>query len=131
MITRPYTPKWRCVFLADALCTFDYYEKDYHGTEILTEESFSRLENRAESLLRVHTGEVTHDLSLYPEVKDCLCELCDLFAVGEKTLGIKSETTDGLSITVSGDPSSSRRVSEVIRRRLFRTGLLYRGIPLC
>lgn len=117
--------------MADALCTFDYYEKDYHGTEILTEESFSRLENRAESLLRVHTGEVTHDLSLYPEVKDCLCELCDLFAVGEKTLGIKSETTDGLSITVSGDPSSSRRVSEVIRRRLFRTGLLYRGIPLC
>ncbi len=117
--------------MADALCTFNYYEKDYHGTEISTEESFSRLENRAESLLRLHTGEVARDLSRYPEVKDCLCELCDLFAVGEKTLGIKSETTDGLSITVSGDPASSRRVSEVIRRRLFRTGLLYRGVELC
>ena len=117
--------------MADALCTFDYYEKEYHGTEISAKETFMRLENRAESLLRVHTGEVTHDLSRYPEVKDCLCELCDLFSVGEKSLGIKSETTDGLSVTYGNDPTSSRRVSEVIRRRLFRTGLLYRGMPLC
>lgn len=117
------------------LCDHKYYTEVYGGKTV-SEEDFPRFCDIAESAVAMRVACPLTEVELVArgaleQTKNCLCELCDLYADSAQRNGVKSVSTDGMSLSLGADPASSRKLAEVIGRRLFRTGLLYRGITLC
>lgn len=61
-------------------------------------------------------------------MKDAVCAVCELIYNEEKRCGIKSENTDGYSVTFEENGNFKEKVFDVIRIYLANTGLLYSGM---
>lgn len=109
---------------------FTFYTDIYRGEKIGDGKLFSRLSDKAESAVRQYIGNRPVPQSGFEDFGKCVCELSERFYDSEARDGVKSESTDGLSVTYGGDCASVRAVGEIIRRRLANTGLLYRGIEI-
>ncbi len=59
------------------------------------------------------------------------CEIAEMLYKAEGRQGVKSENTDGYSVTYADEVSIGRKVTEIAVRRLGDTGLLYMGVDGC
>lgn len=76
------------------------------------------------------TESITHEgdcLQFLEAVKLCVCQVADSLYEGREREGIASENIDGYSVTFR-ESDSRRRVSDIIRKCLGNTGLLYAGV---
>ena len=103
---------------------FEYYKNNFLGT-LIELEKFYYIEKKAEKYVESMLLGKKSDIS---EVKDAVCAVCELIYNEEKRGGIKSENTDGYSVTFSETEIFKEKVYDVIRIYLANTGLLYSGI---
>ena len=107
-----------------AIIDFDYYKNNFLGS-LISLDKFYSIEKKACVYVNGAIGGKNSDIG---EVKDAVCAVCELIYNEEKRNGIKSENTDGYSITFSETESFKEKVFDVISIYLANTGLLYRGI---
>lgn len=65
------------------------------------------------------------------KVKLCVCEVAEEIYKNAEKQGIKSESTDGYSVTYADNADVKKTVKNIIVRRLADTGLLYMGVETC
>lgn len=109
---------------------YKYYQESFLGTTV-PESSFPSCEKRAEAFLHRITFDRVKRLPEIPrEVKDAICAMAECtFTEGKKTPGIRSENSDGYSVSYS-DSTADTRNADLYRAAedyLSNTGLLYRG----
>lgn len=125
--------------LTSPYVTFDYYRDVFKGTAI-PEDSFLNHEEFAEAVLhRITFNRILRRPELITDdilanIKNAICAMADVdYQENRKTPGVKSETTDGYSVTYgdSGNTSgTSGRVSmmhQAAKTYLHDTGLLFKG----
>lgn len=120
---------------------FQFYQSEYKGTRITSEEIFAECEREAEAHLDMLTFRRISELkntedSLVNDIKFAVCSMADVLQNHKSSLqiaasGIQSENRDGYSVSYAqaGD-SYNRYVSEMTReahKYLFHTGLFYCG----
>lgn len=92
----------------------------------MSEEKFNHIKKKAEIYVNyILAGKTLPDIS---ESKDALCAVCDLIYNENERGGIKSENTDGYSVTFESESDFLSRVYDEIKAYLANTGILYRGI---
>lgn len=109
---------------------FAFYTDVYCGSAITDAAVFCRLADKAESVIRQYIGNRGVPQTAAEAFGKCVCELADRFFDSETRGGVKSESTDGLSVTYGGDCAGKSALGETVRRRLANTGLLYRGVEI-
>jgi len=104
---------------------FTVYNNGFAGA--IPAESFDLYAAKAwrevESML---TAEYTAEQS--EAVMLCVCEVAEEIYKNAEKQGIKSESTDGYSVTYEDGKSYKKNIKNIIIHRLGDTGLLYRGI---
>ncbi len=120
--------------------TYEFYQTSYGGC-LIPEGDWKRTVRKAESYLAsiLHRTPAENQAEL---VQLALCESAELAWQDEKQRSehggrqVKSESTDGYSVTYAADGGSSdgdgdflaRRIYACLRRYLGHTGLLYAGV---
>jgi hypothetical protein len=114
---------------------YAYYKDSFGGT--LTEEEFNLYARKAERFLNyVIIGEISE---VTEQVKNAVCSAAEAVAeiregVANIPQGIKSESTDGYSVTYkdyNADELAEREkraMYKAIKQELSGTGLLYQGV---
>lgn len=126
-----------------AYVDYDFYLSGYllGKSPSVSEEEFPYWERQAETVLNQYTNGRLNDVTGTEEsVRLCLCELAELYCRADKAMGedgsglLSSFSNDGESGTfeLSESPytetGKKQKAGEIIRRNLFGSGLLYRGI---
>ena len=110
--------------------TFDFYYSSYCGGKapVLEKADFDRI-------IRSATQEVGDfitfegDCSLFgDQIKNCVCRVAEALFKGEASKGIKSENTDGYSVTYADTDGGRAEVRSVVQAELGNTGLLFLGV---
>ncbi len=100
-----------------------YYKKNYKGDVINDKTDFEKYEKRAAQFVRsVINTEAQYDEN---ELYDCICAIAEQLCENGEFRSIKSETTDGYSVTYSD--SLKKHLYELLRLYLPKE-LLYRGL---
>lgn len=100
-----------------------YYKKNYKGTVINDKAEFEKHEKRAVQYVKsVINTEAEYDET---ELYDCICAIAEQLCENGEFRNVKSETTDGYSVTYSD--SFKKHLYELLRLYLPKE-LLYRGI---
>lgn len=123
--------------------SYGFYQESYGGN-LVPEKSWERVLRKAEGYLNrvMHQPSRQSQLDL---VKLALCEAAELIYQDEKQRAehggrqVKSENTDGYSVTYAAEGESTGgtrdplagRIYSCIRRYLGHTGLLYAGVNTC
>lgn len=114
---------------------YAYYKDSFGGT--LTAEEFSRYARKAERFLHyIVMGEIAE---VTEQVKNAVCAAAEAVAeiregVANIPQGIKSESTDGYSVTYKDynvdelAEREKRAMYKAIKQELSGTGLLYQGV---
>lgn len=58
----------------------------------------------------------------------CMCEIADKLYTEDRKMGVKSESTDGYTVTYTDGGNLSRDIKKIIIRWLGNSGLLYSGV---
>lgn len=124
--------------------TYDYY-LDSYGSNSIPEEIFHRLIRKASAYIdnftfgRINKGNVDS----FPSLPACACEMAEIifFFYGEDGRGkvVKSENTDGYSVTYEIDGEEGQLHEERLVKKLYaiakvyllNTGLMYCGVDVC
>lgn len=115
---------------------YAYYKDSFGGT--LAAEEFNRYARKAERFLHyIVMGEIAE---VTEQVKNAVCAAAEAVAeiregVQNIPQGIKSESTDGYSVTYNNDYNADeladrekRAMYKAIKQELSGTGLLYQGV---
>lgn len=109
---------------------YEYYTREYCGSKT-PKEAFEFHEKKAEALLHRITFDRVKRLPAIPDcVKDAICAMADIsFQYSKKPPEIKSENTDGYSVTYSDMDAKkmNAEMNEAARVYLDNTGLLFKG----
>lgn len=120
--------------------TYKYYRESFGG-DIVPEEYFARCANLAGRYIdRFTFRRITEEnRDGFPSIKDCACEMAETvyelrFKDGGKA--VKSENTDGYSVSYVTERQDGEDVGTVLEKKLYGicrlylmdTGLMYRGV---
>lgn len=116
---------------------YEYYYNEYFGRKI-SEEQFTELSAEAQRFVDYVTFSRIND-SITDKVRNAVCAAAEaLFDCNSKykelAPGIKSENTDGYSVTYQNHDISdiskqrNKAMYSAVQRELSGTGLLYRGV---
>ncbi len=110
--------------------TYDFYFSSYCGGKpgLLNKEEFDRFIRPATQSVADY---ITFDgdcLSFQKEIRLCACRVAEALFKGEPQRGIKSETTDGYSVTYDDRSRDGDEIRRIIVSGLKDTGLLYTGV---
>lgn len=121
------------------LVDYKYYIEDFGGEKISTVFAFKKARDLAEVYMDDFTfGRAKNDMENEHRIKSCLCEMCD--AIYNLTANdgkiVKSENTDGYSVTYVTEVLDGEDRKAVLQRQLYHiaecylmhTGLLYLGV---
>ena len=124
--------------------TYDYY-LDSYGSDSIPEEIFPRLIRKASAYIDTFTfGRITEgNVNSFPSLSACACEMAEMifFFYDKDGRGkvVKSENTDGYSVTYATDGEESQSYEERLMKKLYaiakvyliNTGLMYCGVDVC
>lgn len=108
---------------------YTYYTEAFGGTRLSQQEFDSCCEKAQSYIDYITLGRAANNLG--SSVKNALCAAAEEICKGGFGSGIKSESTDGYSVTYSDSFSQKSEISRIfdaIRIYLEPTGLLYRGM---
>ena len=104
---------------------YSFYKSTFGGV-LIPPERFNRFLFKAQTYLK----KVTFSREIPDEYKSnvsyALCEMAEVFFRRQGALGIKSENTDGYSVTYS-DIGLAEELYEIAELYLGETGLLFKG----
>ena len=120
--------------------TYEYYEKQYYGT-LIPEKAFEQAIHKASQFIDYFTfGRITEeDTTMYPYISACACAMADVIykktGEGNQAREVKSENTDGYSVSYVTECMDGMISEDVMKRKLYsiaeiylmHTGLLYLG----
>lgn len=120
--------------------TYEYYIESYGG-ETIPANVFPRMIAKASQYIDNFTfGRITEgDMEVFPSISACACEMAEIIykAQTNNVSGkeIKSESTDGYSVSYVTERADGETEEAAIRRKLYalaevylmNTGLLYLG----
>lgn len=123
-----------------AYATYEYYVEKYHGT-LVPYEIFSRMINKASQHIDYFTfGRITEEnRDIFPSLPACACDMAEVIYKMQKDhktgKEIKSESTDGYSVSYVTECVDGEIAESTLRRKLYsiaeiylsNTGLLYLG----
>ena len=106
-----------------------FYSFNYGTAAKIPEEHFMLWEKRAEAELKKLTSGRLQAAEITDDIKLCICEIAEALYTAESRKGISSENNDGYSVTYDKDGASSDKViTEIAKRYLAGTDLLFRGV---
>lgn len=119
---------------------YDYYQMNFRSN-IIPWESFDNMSLQASIFIRDITFNRIDENNITDDTKDAVCAVCDIIYKDQQELkmtsgrDIKSESTDGYSVTYITDRSDGESHDDVLRRKMYmaarpyliHTGMLYRG----
>lgn len=109
------------------LVDYDYYVTTFGGN-LVPAERFSYYSRQAVSYVMAATFQRAAASGL-SEVRDCICELSELYFADDTNDRVASESVGALMVSYREDMRPlEQKLSEVCRRYLMHTGLLYRGV---
>lgn len=125
--------------------TYKYYIEEYSGAAISDELVFNRMVRRASQYIdRFTFGRINEgNVETFPSLPACACDMADtlFFALGENgsKKEVKSETTDGYSVTYVTEGADGKTAEEKLDKKLYsiaklyliNTDLLYCGVDIC
>ena len=120
--------------------TYQYYKTEYYG-ETIPEKAFPRMIAKASQYIDNFTfGRITEgDVETFPSISACECEMAEIICKAQTNnmsgKEIKSESTDGYSVTYVTERVDGETEESAMRRKLYalaevylmNTGLLYLG----
>lgn len=120
--------------------TYEYYTELYGG-EMIPKDTFPRMIAKARQYIDNFTfGRITEgDMEMFPSISACACEMAEMIykAQSNSVPGreVKSENTDGYSVTYVTERVDGETEESAMRRKLYalaevylmNTGLLYLG----
>ena len=120
---------------------YDYYVKEYKG-DAIPQLAFDKLARDASAFVREITFDRIQEETIVDAVRDAVCAVCDVMYTEEQRVSqfggreIKSENTDGYSVTYVTETQDGQSREEVLRRKMYQaakeyllfTGLLYQGV---
>ena len=103
--------------------TYEYYAEEYGG-KLIGEEAFSVMERRAKAYIRQLTYVRGDIFALENDaVKDAVCAAVEVYyqyETNRKTAGtIKSENTDGYSVTYVTEQTDGKTAEEVLKKKAY------------
>ncbi|MBS6195478.1 MAG: hypothetical protein KH828_07860 [Clostridiales bacterium] len=118
---------------------YQYYAETYNGT-MIPEEFFPKAAREASAFIR----EITHDMivEVTDDIRDAACGVAEVYYSEDNNQGegndhreVKSENTDGYSISYVTEGKDGESREETVRRKMYlaarkyliHTGLLYAG----
>ena len=104
---------------------YGFYKSAFGGCEI-PPEKFNRYLSRAKAYLSSATGEREISSRYEDKVSLALCEIAELLFRINSRCGVKSENTDGYSVSYDSD-SLKLEISEILSLYLGETDLLFKG----
>lgn len=120
--------------------TFEYYIDNYGGETIPTEKAFKRASSKAALYIEYFSSRAINegDFEKFPSLAACICQMAELLYKVDNNNGIrelKSESTDGYSVTYVTESVDGEIVNNILERKLYaiakvyltNTGLLYLG----
>lgn len=93
------------------LVDYNYYKNTYKGTIINVEDIFVRHEKKAERLIKQLI--LNNDLSVIPDVQECICTMAETSFSYENANGIVSESVGGHSVTYNASHNQNRKMYDV------------------
>lgn len=120
---------------------FQFYQSEYKGTRITSEEVFAECEREAEAYLDLLTFRripilANVDDSLLRDIKFAVCSMAETYKNHKASLeaaetGIQSENNDGYSVSYSSTDKVRDQYQKDMKEKawsyLLHTGLFYRG----
>lgn len=120
--------------------TYEYYIESYGG-ETIPVNAFPRMIAKASQYIDNFTfGRITEgDMEMFPSISVCACEMAEMIykaqSNGVPGREVKSENTDGYSVTYVTERVDGETEESAMRRKLYslaevylmNTGLLYLG----
>ena len=105
---------------------FNVYNSGHQG--VLPRQEFDRYINAAQREVQGQLqGDIT-DGDAWDVVALCICEVAETLFKDEKQASVKSESTDGYSVTFKDGDCVDDRIRKILLKRLAQTGLLYAGV---
>lgn len=103
--------------------TYEYYAEEYGG-KLIEEKPFSAMERRAKAYIRQLTYVRGDIFALENDaVKDAVCAAAEVYyqyETNRKTAGtIKSENTDGYSVTYVTEQTDGKTAEEVLKKKAY------------
>lgn len=117
---------------------YAYYSQEFGG-DIIPEERFDYVIQKAEMYLNMFTFERLKDRDYDNVVKNCLCDMAEtIYNIKKRGNDMvkKSENNDGYSVSFVTEITDGQDIREVLRKKLYgiaecylmNTGLLYLGV---
>ena len=108
--------------------SFGYYYESYcMGQKPLIEAvEFEKYKRFAEEYLEIICSSLP--LPDCDSVKDCICTMAERLFTEQKRCGIRSENTDGYSVTFAEQPSIRKQLFDIASVYLGKKGLIYAGV---
>lgn len=119
---------------------FEYYIGNYGGETIPTEKAFKRASAKAALYIEYFSCRAIDegDLEKFPSLAACICQMAELLYKvdnNNESKELKSESTDGYSVTYVTEGADGEIANNVLERKLYaiakiylaNTGLLYLG----
>lgn len=113
--------------------SYEFYESEYFG-DLIPRPSWYRWESRAFTKVMHNTFGNEDDSAI---LKKCICAVAEYLyqqdQIARMSLGIKSESTDGHSVTFDKANASqqAQSISHICLEYLADTGLMYPGVHKC
>ena len=120
--------------------TYDYYAEQYYGT-LIPDKYFQQAIKKASQYIDYFTFDriTEEDTEMYPSIPACACEMAEVIykwtASEIQSRQVKSENTDGYSVTYTTECMDGEIAEDVMKKKLYSiaktyllmTGLLYLG----
>lgn len=109
--------------------SFSYYYGSYCMGQkpLLDVEEFEKYRNYAKKYLEsICTLDIPSNCE--ERVMDCICTIAERIFTEQKQGGIKSENTDGYSVSFTERPSVRKQLFDIASVYLGKSGLLYAGV---
>lgn len=105
-----------------------YYENYCVGQKPLLEaEEFDRYKGYAQKYIdSICLSDIPSDCE--ERVKDCICTIAERIFTEQRQGGIKSESTDGYSVSFTERPDVRKQLFDIASVYLGKSGLLYAGV---
>ncbi len=105
---------------------FNVYNSGHQG--VLPRQEFDRYINAAQREMQSRLHGNIADGDAWDAVALCICEVAEALFKDEKQASVKSESTDGYSVTFKDGDCVDERIRKILLKRLSQTGLLYAGV---
>lgn len=105
---------------------FNVYNSGHQG--VLPRQEFDRYINAAQREVQSRLNCDISDCDAWDAVALCICEVAEALFRDEKQASVKSESTDGYSVTFKDGDCVDDRIRKILLKRLSQTGLLYAGV---